>query len=79
MKKSAVYQAAHEDTCEADIAQALRIVSNVLSLEMFRTTEFMRSNNHCDSTLAELCMENIKIAEILDTKAKTILDSIFNE
>lgn len=77
MKKSAMIQAAHIDSPKADIAHALRIMSNILSLEMFRVLEFQRGNNFRDSTLAQFWMSNIKRTEAMDNKAQTILDTIF--
>lgn len=68
-----------EDGDIADITHAFRIISNVLSMELFRVMEYMRCNKYHDTVVANLCIKGLEYLQTLDTKANELLDIIFLE
>ena len=57
-----------------DIMHSIRILSNVLSLELFRVAEYMRGNKFDSPEVTALSMEALKFVSDLDTLNNNMLE-----
>lgn len=60
----------------SDIAHALRIMDNVLSMYLFRVAEYMRGNNCRTVNIAELSIKALSFSAELSKKENEIIESI---
>ena len=59
-----------------DYLHALRILSNVLSLYLFRVVEYMRGNQYSTEELAEKCAHGFDLAAEMDREHNQLLNQI---
>lgn len=59
-----------------DYMHALRILSNVLSLYLFRVIEYMRGNQYSTKELAEKCAHGFALTEEMDREHNQLLDQV---
>lgn len=72
--KERIKKTALSESDDFDIAHALRITSNVLSLYLFRASEYMRLNNKITDEAVTLSLEGLKLIEEMDFKSIKIID-----
>lgn len=58
-----------------DYIHALRILSNVLSLYLFRVIEYMRGNKYSSQQLIEKCTSGFNLASQLDSELNQMLEN----
>ena len=59
-----------------DYLHALRILSNVLSLYLFRVIEYMRGNHYSTKELAEKCAHGFDLTAEMDREHKRLLNQV---
>ncbi len=59
-----------------DYAHTLRILSNVISLYLFRVIEYMRGNQYSTRELTEICAHGFELASELDREQNQLLNQI---
>ena len=57
-----------------DVGHALRIISNILSMEIFRTMEYMRGNNYNSQKAAKLSIEAIEFTTEIGARENQIVE-----
>ncbi len=61
-----------------DYVHGLRILSNVLSMYLFRVMEFMRGNNYGTKELGEKCLQGFELVSKLDQEQNQLLRQVFS-
>ena len=73
-RNAQIIEAENPNAIIFDIMHSIRILSNVLSLELFRVAEYMRGNKFDSPEVAALSMEALKFVSDLDTLNNNMLE-----
>lgn len=64
----------NDETELLDIGHTCRIMSNVLSMELFRVVEYMRGNNYSNTEVIKICQEIYNFIDKIDKKNNLIVE-----
>ena len=73
-RNAQIIESGNPDAIIFDIMHSIRIISNVLSMELLRTMEYMNGNEANLPEIAALCMEGFKFVSELDELNNNMLE-----
>lgn len=73
-RNAQIIESVNAESVMFDIAHSIRIVSNVLSMELFRVAEYLRGNRFNSSEIAILSIEILNFISELDLRNNQFLD-----
>lgn len=75
-RQAQIMDAGTENGELADIAHALRIMDNVLSMYLFRVIEYIRGNNFASKEVSDLSIQAFSFLEDLSNKENELIETI---
>lgn len=78
-RNAQIVNSVDSDAIVFDIMHCNRILSNVLSMELFRIVEYMRGNGFCSQEVTNLFSEVYEFVMELDKRSNELLDKIMSK
>lgn len=78
-RNAQIMDSVNPDAIVFDIMHCNRILSNVLSMELFRITEYMRGNCFCSQEVTTLLLEVYEFVIELDKRSNELLEKSLSE
>lgn len=78
-RNAQVIESVNPDSVVFDIMHGIRILSNVLSMELFRIAEYMRGNKYYSAEIAALSMEVFEFINSIDKFNNDLLEKKLSE